>query len=79
MPRIPISRDLPRWRRYRRWEKVCKASSLQALTEKQSIKALEDLHLFAQALGVGAKYDSADLQKIRVLARVHALFGKVGR
>ncbi|GEM_PF-5701469 len=70
-----IDLDEKRWRKRHTFEIKNKRNFLQGLSAADSWKMMRELYEFAREFHPGAS--PATMDKIKVLARVRALFGKV--
>lgn len=79
MTKANYSKREKQWSIYHRFEQKRKAYSLKGLSEAGSIKILSELHNFAYELGIKPSLNKLDIAKIKTLANVHSMFGRVRR
>lgn len=77
MTKANYSRRDKQWSAYRRLGQKRKACSLKRLSEARAIKILNELYGFVYESGVRPRLNRLDITKIRTLANVHSMFGKV--
>ena len=65
------------WNTYRKFEKENKRRSLKRLSETDSFNILNQLHQFSLELSSKPRPKELNAAKIKTLARVHSMFGKV--
>ena len=64
------------WKAYHAFEGRQKSRLLKKLSTNDSFKILTDLYQFAYRFNNRPKFNKLDIAKIKLLARVHAVFGK---
>ena len=77
MARFNYSKREKHWKIYHRLEAKQKKHFLNKMSEKDGFKMLKELHQFAYKLGGEAGFNKLDMVKIKALANVHSVFGKV--
>lgn len=66
-----------KWQTYHKIENSQKARAFKKMPETTSIKSLKDIYHFAYMLGIEKKSRKEDFTKIKTLAYIHSIFGKV--
>lgn len=77
MARFNYSKREKRWKIYHRLEAKQKRRFLRKMSEEDGFKMLKELHRFAYKLGPKLRLDEIDMAKIKSLAHIHSMFGKV--
>ena len=77
MAKANYSKRERQWGIYHRLEQKRKARSLKKLSEAGAIKILTELYSFVYESGVKPRLNTLDIAKIRTLANVHSMFGRV--
>lgn len=65
------------WAAYHKLEKEEKRRFLAGLSAKKGFRILSELFDFASGIGDNMRCKNLNMEKIKVLARVHSAFGKV--
>lgn len=65
------------WQAYHNFEEREKASFLRNMSEKESLNILRELYEFTDGLKDKRHFTILDNDKIKHLARVHRIFGKI--
>jgi len=66
-----------RWRRYRKFEQEARKVFLNRISAGEGFKILKELHQFVYDLKGKPGLERLNMDKIKTLARVHYIFGKV--
>lgn len=72
-----LSNKQKRWDIYHKFEKEQKAHFLKKLSEKESLGIFRELYRCAYNLSGKSGFNILDKDKIKTLARVHSIFGKI--
>lgn len=74
-----LNRINQRWSVFNNWELGYKKRYLRKLSIKQSFGIYKELYRFAYSIGIEPNFNELDIEKIKTLAHVHSVFGKVGK
>lgn len=77
MPEYNYSRRETRWEIHHKLEVKQRKYFLKQMSEEDSFRILKELHQFACKLGDKSEFHRVDMDRIKALADVHALFGKL--
>ena len=76
MPEFNYLNEERRWKAYYKFERQRRLSFLRSLSQKDTFVILRGLYSYVYNLS-DAAFSKLDYNKIKALARVHSLFGKV--
>jgi len=79
MIKTDYSKRERQWNAYHRLEQKRKAYFLKKLSEADGFNLLNELHSFVYESGVKRGLNKLDMAKIKTLANVHSMFGRIKR